>query len=103
MGEGHQHARTERFDFPEPRDTKVFTCQHVQDGVPILHVRHDADGEWQFLCGGEHEEVAVVACLACMVAGHPTLGELVALACNCSAERDGAATAWRRPDNLEDE
>ena len=43
-----------KFPFNEPKDLVIFTCSHVLEGQSILHVFHDEDGDWQFLCGKEH-------------------------------------------------
>ncbi len=64
------HREAERFDFDEERHTGVYVCARVAQGSPILYVSHDADGDWQFLCGGTHEDGA-------------------------SAIRGAAPTAWR--------
>jgi len=49
----HTPKRAERFEFSAARNTAVFICARVRDGAPVLHVTHDADGDWQFLCGGQ--------------------------------------------------
>lgn len=46
------HRRGWRFF--EPQNQAVFTTRPVlDDGLPILRVVHDADGDWQFLCGDD--------------------------------------------------
>src|SRR5947209_249261 len=38
--------------FQEGSNRAVFTTKSViHDGLPILFVSHDSDGDWQFLCG----------------------------------------------------
>jgi hypothetical protein len=33
---------------------RAFACKKVwEDSAPVLRVCHDADGTWQFLCGGD--------------------------------------------------
>ncbi len=33
----------------------VFTCCHIiEENKPILYVKHDCEGDWQFLCGTTH-------------------------------------------------
>jgi hypothetical protein len=45
------------FRFSEPENLGVFVCDNVRlHGMPILYVSHDEEGDWQFLCGGTHEE-----------------------------------------------
>jgi hypothetical protein len=45
-----------RFDFKVPHETVAFMCERIRDGAPVLFVSHDEEGEWQFLCGGDHSE-----------------------------------------------
>ena len=75
----------------------AISCTHVVDeGKPILFVTHDGDGDWQFLCGGEHEdsESGRVVCIGCMTERHPELQELAALGCGEYAERSGPDAEW---------
>ena len=37
------------FKFRAERNTAVFTTRYVLEGLPILRVIHEADGDWQFL------------------------------------------------------
>jgi hypothetical protein len=101
-----RHRRAERFDFHEERHTGVFVCERVGQGEPILFVAHDGDGDWQFLCGGQHSDPAVdpavLACLECTVAADPTLNELAELQRNASASRERAGAAWEQHDGTED-
>jgi hypothetical protein len=102
----NQHRAAERFDFQVPRRTGVFICHRVRDGAPVLHVSHDSDDDWQFLCGGQHggdnPDGALLSCLECMVAGDPSLNDVADLGCNWSAARDATGEAWRRHDHFED-
>ncbi len=41
--------------FHEGRNRACFTTRRVLDGLPILLVSHDHDGDWQFLCGTTNE------------------------------------------------
>ncbi len=38
----------------DTRDLRAFVCGHVADGDPVRYAVRDGDGDWQFLCGGEH-------------------------------------------------
>jgi hypothetical protein len=100
------HRRAERFEFAEERNTAVYVCRRVHDGAPILSVTHDGDGDWQFLCGGTHEDGgedgAVLACLECVVADDPTLNEVADLCGNWNATRGEVGGAWTRHDAMED-
>jgi hypothetical protein len=100
------HKIAERFDFREDRHTRAFTCARVRDGAPVLLVSH-ADGDWQFLCGGEHDGVdgpdgIVLVCLECAVADDPSLNELADLCGQWSAERERPGAPWERHDGMED-
>jgi hypothetical protein len=35
-------------------DLRAFVCGHVAQGETVLYAVRDGDGDWQFLCGGEH-------------------------------------------------
>jgi hypothetical protein len=101
------HKLADRFEFSAARNTAVFVCWRVRDGAPVLHVSHDSDGDWQFLCGGnEHgdgqSDGGLLACLECVVADDLTLNELSDLGENWTAERDQLGDVWRRHDNSED-
>lgn len=53
-----------KFPFKERPDTATFSCCHVINGEKsILHVVHDEEGDWQFLCGADHtiEEARIVS------------------------------------------
>jgi hypothetical protein len=50
------HLVADRFEFDEARNTMVFVCARVRDGAPVLWVSHDENGDWQFLCGGDHSD-----------------------------------------------
>jgi len=74
----------------------VFTCSHVwADGQAILFVSHDGDGDWQFLCGGEHDDdKPVLVCLEHVVERDPTVNEVADLGCNHTAERREVGAEW---------
>lgn len=97
-----KHRVPDRFAFDAPRHTAVFVCRRVREGAPILHVSHDDDGDWQFLCGGDHGEAAgdpaSLACLECTVARDASLNELADLPQGYSAGRERPGAAWVRHD-----
>ena len=84
-----------RFPFDEPKNTAVITCCHVVSGKAILHVSHDEDGMWQFLCESEHstEEARVVA-LGEIVALDRAVSELASMPCGTVADRESVTSAW---------
>jgi hypothetical protein len=95
------------FAFKEERNLGVFSCRRVaKDGAPVLHVSHEEDGDWQFLCGGTHEEgggdEALLVCLEHVVEKDPSLNELADLCPHWQAFRDEPGGKWRREDGLED-
>ncbi len=95
------------FPFAEDPDLGVFVCSKVLvEGHPILHVSHDADGDWQFTCGGDHAEEsgdeAKLVCLKHILAREPTIAELADLCPAWWAERDDAQGSWERFDGMED-
>ena len=51
-------VKTSEYKFSDSSDTACFVCDHVLSRQrPILHVTHDYDGYWQFLCGqNNHDE-----------------------------------------------
>jgi hypothetical protein len=84
-------------EFSEPPNTATFVCTHVwRDRAPILWVSHDAEGDWQFLCGGVHDDVAeaMVIGLGHVVERDPSV-KLVANMCTSHvAERADANSDW---------
>jgi hypothetical protein len=95
------------FSFKLPENLAVFVCDNVRlRGTPILRVSHDGDGDWQFLCGGDHGEdsgdSAAIVCLKDMVARDESLNELAGLCRLGEAERDHPGAPWRIHDGMED-
>lgn len=101
----HLHEADGPFDFGDAADRGVITCQRVADGSPALHVSHDEDGDWQFLCGGDHTDDAgdgaVLSCLRCLVARDPSLNELAEIGRNHEASRPAAGKPWAIRDRSE--
>jgi Domain of unknown function (DUF4262) len=86
-----------KFAFSEPRNAAVFVCSHVlDDGLPILRVSHDADGDWQFLCGAEAHEVehARLVCLEGVVGRDASVNALASMCTTHTAERDSEDDEW---------
>lgn len=98
----HGHVHPSRFDFKERHNTAVIACSKVIAGAPVLYVSHDSDDDWQFLCGGDHEDAAnddgVVKCLGCMVAGDQTLNDIAGLGRDQVAWRERVGSPWTSPD-----
>jgi hypothetical protein len=80
---------------------KAYVCVHVLDwSRPVLLVSR-SDGDWSFLCGAEHEDIAQnyrVVGRGHILDRDPTLSEMADLAPNWEAERTSINGAWvRRP------
>jgi len=76
----------------------AFICQHVFDAErPVLLVVHDADGDWQLLCGDRHgEDVRPrVVGLDHLLRRDPGLAEVMDLKVGWEAERSDSKSAWR--------
>lgn len=73
------------------------TAQVVRQGVPVLQVVHDWDGDWQFLHSSTEEPgECLLACMGCMVERDPSLRELADLPLGWSASRAQPGAAWQR-------
>ena len=94
----HAHRRPSRFHFNERHDAGVVACRRVVDGAPVLQVSHEVDGDWQFLCGGDHADGdadgAVGMCLGCMVAGDQSLNDVAGLGRDQEAWRERVGAPW---------
>ncbi len=94
------------FAFEESEKLGVFVCRRVREGEPILYVSHDEDGDWQFLCGGEHgdssDDDAAIVHLKEIVERDPSLNEIGKLNRLRTAERDAVGSPWRIHDEMED-
>jgi hypothetical protein len=83
--------------FHEGKNIACFTTRQVLEGLPILYVSHDNDGDWQFLCGttNETEDCALVS-LGEMLRWDETLVEVADLPGGWSASRDESYLPWHR-------
>ena len=79
----------------EPDNLGVYVCPHVfEDTRPILYVCR-ADGDWQFLCGGDdHSDDGHLVGVGPLTERDPTLNELVDLKPNWEAERNAVGEKW---------
>ncbi|QKG52052.1 DUF4262 domain-containing protein [Hymenobacter sp. BRD67] len=84
------------FRFREERNVAVFTTQQVLDGLPILRVIHEADGDWQFLCDTTYvlDDLKIVA-LEQLTKRDPTINELFQLNYGWQARRVVKAAEWQ--------
>lgn len=85
-----------RFD-REPH-LRVFVCSHVfSRTLPIRYVVHDQDGDWQFLCGGGHEDGPRIVGVGHLVEFDPSLrGVDEHLPRGAALERESPGAPWRR-------
>jgi len=99
----HAHSFDGRWPFADAENTAVFCCDHVfSENFPILYVTHDHDGDWQFLCGGQHSNaVPRLVCLGCMVEKDPTLWTLADMPLGWGADREAIGFHWNREANPE--
>lgn len=94
----HVHEAGGPFEFPTSSQTRAFSCRRVVEGAPVLHVAHESDGGWLFLCGEDHGDAAqdeeVAACIRCVAERDPSLNHLADLCRNHEARRAGAGQPW---------
>ena len=82
--------------------TAALVCREVAiDRAPILYAErcapeHPADGGWQFLCGGLHEEGCLpqLWALGEVLEYEPSLALFVELPTGTILERSDASTGW---------
>ncbi|MCH5203222.1 MAG: hypothetical protein J1F03_00665 [Oscillospiraceae bacterium] len=84
------------FPFHDKPNTAVFTCIHVlNEERPILHVTHDEDGYWQFLCGDNHnEDEAKIIALSEAYELDNSVGNLAEMDYGHSADRKDEKSDW---------
>lgn len=83
--------------FKESKNQAVFTCLHIiEENKPILYVKHDDDGDWQFLCGGNHitEDARIIA-LQEIIDIDPSVSEVSNLKCGQTAVRESEESEWQ--------
>ncbi len=57
-------AKKKVFPFCNAPKSMVFTCCHIiEENKPILYIKYDYEGCWQFLCGATHttEDARIVS------------------------------------------
>jgi len=95
FGQGNKVEK--EFKFKEPKNTAVFTCDHVVNKERvILFASHDEDGDWQFLCGHDDHttENAKIVSLEQMVQLDRTINELFEMPTSVGAERKKVGAKW---------
>lgn len=80
------------------KEPLAFVCSHVFEKTsPVLYVSR-ADGDWQLLCGGMHDEGEVprVVGLNHLLDDDPSLRAILDLPPDWEAERSAQKSAWER-------
>lgn len=78
---------------------KSYVCTEVFNKErPVLLVAHDEDGDWQLMCGDEHEgeDYARVVGIGHPLGDDPTLAEVLDLRAGEEAERSSVGGPWTR-------
>lgn len=95
---GQQKNNAQLFKFKEAENTACIVCRHVlSKQKPILYASHDADGDWQFLCGDENhtEEDAKVISLKQVTEIDQSVNDLFEMPLGVGAERKTAKDKWK--------
>ncbi|GAB5900992.1 hypothetical protein OKHIL_68010 [Mycolicibacterium mageritense] len=107
----HVMACVDESDWPfaTPVNIAAFTTRQVlEDGLPVLTVFHDHQGEWQFVCETPDPIREIeLACMGCVVGADPSLRALADLPVGWLAFRPSPEHEWYReempPDEVEDD
>jgi hypothetical protein len=87
-------------------NARGFTCKRVwEQGEPVLHVCHDLDGDWQFLCGGDEHtspDEAVLIHAKHMFELQSGLKDVADLAPGLYARRASTTEPWKTYKQLDD-
>lgn len=92
------------FKFREERNVAVFTTRQVLEGLPILQVSHETDGDWLFLCGTTTDlNDFKVVCLEEITKRDNTIDELYTLNYGWAAWRESIGGQWNREEQEAEE
>jgi hypothetical protein len=96
--------RDQDFKFREERNLGVFTTRQVLEGLPILRVSHNSNGDWQFLCDTTTDvaDLKVVA-LEVITKRDSSVNELFQLNYGWAAWRETPDDDWETWEDPEDE
>jgi len=94
----HSHTfSADEWPFSDPPNALTITSVRVIDGLPILLVTHDVDGDWQILCGTTNaSDDGRVLCLGCAFQRDRSIGQLADLPLGWCAWRDELGAPWKR-------
>jgi hypothetical protein len=92
------YGETHRWPFPDRPEMGVFVTQRVfEQGMAVLWVVHEKDGDWLFGNGDDFDpQTASLLHLSHIVADHPDVAEVADLPLGWSAERAGLGAPWLR-------
>ena len=102
----HSHSFEGTWPFQSPESSATLCCPCVFSGTsPILYVRHDEDGDWQFLCGAAHDidSRPRLLCFGCVVERDPSILALADLPAGWGAQRESLAANWERAESPDDQ
>ena len=83
--------------FKVPNKQAVFTrCHIIEQNNPILYVKHDEDGDWQFLCGENHttEDARIIAFQE-IINIDPSVNKVSNIKCGQIAVRESKESEWK--------
>jgi hypothetical protein len=92
----HAHSfAAAQWPFADPVNTTAFTTAAVEQGLPILLVVHDHDGDWQFLDDAVDDDgEGLPVCLGCVFDRDRSLAQLAKMPRGWLASRGSPAAAW---------
>jgi hypothetical protein len=102
----HTHSFTGgQWPFSDHLNTTAFTTAAVlRDGLPVLLVVHDHDGDWQFLDDTVDDDgEGLVVCLGCAFERDRSLAGVAKLARGWMASRTSITGAWEIESFADDE
>jgi len=85
------------FWFKEPENTACFICNHIlKEKKSILLVFHEADGDWQFLCGSDNhsEDNIKIVSLKQVTKIDESVNQLFEMPLGYGAERASGHMEW---------
>ena len=90
-------TKTSEYKFIDSADTACFVCDHIlRRQRPILHVTHDHDGYWQFICGqNDHYETnGKVISIEEATKIDNTINDLYEMPMGVGADRESVNDKW---------
>ena len=104
FGQKKNESTKNHYKFKDSENTACIVCNHVLSKErPILHVAHDGEADWQFLCGQDDhtEENAKIISLKQVTELDQTVNDLYEMPIKVGAERKTAKDKWQ-PFKLQD-